>query len=456
MLTKQLPLSGWGRHPVIPCEVVRPGKSSALAALCADETPRIARGAGRSYGDAAVSASGLTVLTGRLNRMLFFDEATGTLRAESGVTLAEILEVFVPRGWFLPVTPGTRHVMLGGAVAFDVHGKNHHCDGSFGHFVSSFELLMATGECCHCSRTEHSDLFFATLGGAGLTGFITEVTLSLRPIETAYIRETRYRARNLDEALHLFDTHEADFPYSVAWIDCLARGASLGRSVLLFGRHAGPDELDDRARTHPLVLPGHKARNVPFDFPAIALNRLSMRLFNALYFRTHGDGAHLLPYDTYFYPLDAVRNWNRIYGRRGFVQFQCVLPPDRSREALIELLTRSSRAGRGSFLAVLKRFGPSSGGMLSFPMPGYTLAMDLPVRSGLDAFLDDLTGIVLAAGGRIYLAKDAHLDPETFRAMYPAFPSWMAIKERVDPDHRFASALSRRLGITPERYPEAV
>jgi len=455
MKAKRQSLSGWGRYPSVPCEVVRPEKRSALSSLCSETTSRIARGAGRSYGDAAVSAHGLTVLTERLNRMLAFDDTTGVLRAEAGVTFADILKVFVPRGWFLPVTPGTRYVTLGGAVAFDVHGKNHHCDGSFGQFISSFDLLTANGESVKCSRSEHSDLFFATLGGAGLTGFITEVTLVLRPIETAYICETRYRAGNLDETLHLFDVHEAAYPYSVAWIDCLAPGKELGRSVLLLGRHAERGDLDTESNLQPLFPRQRSVRNVPFDIPAFALNSLSMRLFNSLYYYSHGDKEHVLPYDTYFYPLDAIQNWNRIYGRRGFVQFQCVVPPDESRETLIALLTRSSDARRGSFLAVLKRFGESSGGMLSFPMPGYTLAMDLPVRAGLASFLDDLTEIVSNAAGRVYLAKDSHLDAATFRTMYREYPRWLAIKERVDPDHRFSSSLSQRLGITPKIAPVA-
>ena len=450
MPVKTMKLSGWGRHPVMTCPVVRPEKREALRAVVTGGGSLIAHGAGRSYGDAALNASGRTVLMRRLNRMLTFDETTGLLRCEAGVTLAEILSVFVPRGWFLPVTPGTKHVTVGGAAAFDVHGKNHHCDGSFGRFVRWIDLLTASGETLRCSPTANAGLFHATLGGAGLTGIITEIAFTLRRIPSAYIHERRIKARDLDDALALFDAYEADYPYSVAWIDGLAPGRSLGRSLLLFGRHAAPDELDPRRRAHPFALPEPRRLAVPFDLPSGLLNPASVRAFNALYYaRQTGRERHVVTgLDAYFYPLDFLRNWNRMYGRRGFVQFQCVFPPETSRTALIELLTRTSREGRGSFLAVLKRFGPASDGLLSFPMPGYTLALDLPMRKGLPAFLDALTRLVLEHGGRVYLAKDAHLGPEAFRAMYPAFPLWRTIKDRIDPEHRFASALSERLALT--------
>jgi len=402
----------------------------------------IARGAGRSYGDACLNEDGDTVMTERLNRMLAFDPEAGTVRCEAGVLIADLLEVFVPRGWFPPVTPGTKFVTLGGAVAADVHGKNHHRDGSFGRFVRELTLLLPSGEVVTCSATSHPDLFGATVGGMGLTGIILEVELALQPVETPHIAYRGFKARDLAEAFELFDEHEPAHRYSVAWLDCLARGRHLGRSVLMFGNHATREEAGERRGRRT-----GRAVRVPVDVPAGLLNPLSMRAFNAAYYALKPARARsLVHYDPFFYPLDSVLDWNRVYGRRGLVQYQCVLPPDTSRDGLTRLLELCSSRGRGSFLVVLKRFGAQDG-WLSFPRPGYTLALDMPVTPGVLEFLDELDTVVLRHGGRVYLAKDARLAPATFRAMYPDWPRWAEVRARVDPHGVLASAMSRRLEL---------
>lgn len=447
-------LSGWGRYPVIKSYLQRPEKLSSCSKLL-QESPEIsvlARGLGRSYGDAALNAQGNTVLTERLNRMLAFDEQTGLLRCEAGVTMKEILETFVPRGWFPAVIPGTKFVTVGGAVAFDVHGKNHHLDGSFSRHLHSLKLILASGETRQCSPQENSDLFWATVGGMGLTGIITEVELFLRPIQTAYIKTHNIKANNLDEALAIFEKFEPQYQYSVAWIDCLAAGKSLGRSILMFGNHAVLEDLPLKQQAKPLQLKPKRNFQVFFDLPGGMLNRYTMSAFNGLYYAKlrSRQVRSISDYDSFFYPLDFLWDWNRLYGKRGFVQYQCVLPTEVSREALTRILQLCSQKGWGSFLAVLKRLGPQEG-WLSFPMPGYTLALDMPVKPGLWEFLNQLDELVIQYGGRVYLAKDARLSPEAFRAMYPKFPQWLEVKSRVDPHNRFSSALSQRLQIEPVR-----
>ncbi len=444
-------LSGWGRYPVVQSRVQRPERLSALQELVAraGTGSLTARGAGRSYGDAALNSKGTTVLMGRLNRMLAFDEKTGLLRCEAGVTLEEILAVFVPRGWFLPVTPGTKHVTVGGAIAFDVHGKNHHCDGAFSSFVSGLKLLTASGEIVACTRSRNANLFRATVGGAGLTGFITEAAVTLRRIETSRIHLRRFKAQDLDDALSLFDEHEASYPYSVAWIDCLARGKALGRSLVMFGRHARRGELDARLRDDPLGYAPGTRFSVPFNLPGFALHPLAVKSFNAFYYarqRTREMTA-ITDLDPFFYPLDAIGQWNKLYGRRGFIQYQAVFPAATGRKALVEALNLTSRRGKGSFLAVLKRFGAASEGLLSFPLPGYTLALDVPVGRGLHVLIEGLNRIALAHGGRAYLAKDAYLTPDIFREMYPALPDFLEIKGAHDEGNIFSSMLARRLQL---------
>ncbi len=442
-------LTGWGRYPLSESDIYRPDKIAELqSVVTANATSLIARGAGRAYGDAALNDQNRVVDLTRLNRMLSFDAATGILRCEAGVTIAELIDVFLPRGFFPPVTPGTRFVTLGGSLAADVHGKNHHRDSSLAAHVTSFDLMVASGEVMRCSREENSALFWATVGGMGLTGVILELELRMRRVESAYLDGESIRAGNIDTAIEAFERTDAQYGYSVAWIDCSSSKAALGRSVLNVGNFATLDRLPKNLAQDPLNTRPRLSPFVPFNLPGFVLNSLTLRAFNAAVYAFQRDkAAHtIFDWDSFFYPLDSIRNWNRIYGKRGFVQYQCVWPPDESRAGLVEVLEAISRSGRGSFIAVLKKFGAQDG-LLSFPMPGYTLALDFAVNDGLLEFLDSLDAMVLKRGGRVYLAKDARMSAETFRAMYPNLATWQAAKAIADPDNRFSSSLSRRLGM---------
>lgn len=445
-------LSGWGRYPSVNTIVNRPESRASLWQTIeqAGEYDLLARGKGRSYGDAAEAASGQTILMEKLNRFCAFDSDTGTLRLEPGVTIAEIIKTFIPKGWFCPVVPGTKFVTVGGAIAADIHGKNHHRDGSFSAFVKRFWLLTAGGEIIECSRRQNTDVFWATIGGMGLTGIIVEAELALSPIETSYISYKSIRANNLTELMGLFDEHEEKHHFSVAWIDCLAQKNSLGRGVLLLGDHAKLSSLPQELRNAPLSLKPDKQVTVPFDMPESLLNRYTMSTFNSLFYAVKTNQEKIADYDSYFFPLDVIGSWNRMYGKAGFIQYQCVIPPQASKQALTEILNACSQKGWGSFLAVLKRFGSKacpSNQSLSFPIAGYTLTLDFPVKEGLAAFTDELDQIVVSYGGRVYLAKDACLTPETFRTMYPNFEIWRQVKHKIDPRNLFTSALSKRLEI---------
>jgi decaprenylphospho-beta-D-ribofuranose 2-oxidase len=444
MPTLTKPICGWGRYPLQTCELERPERYADLRPTT--ET-LIVRGQGRSYGDASLNENGRVILTERLDRMLELDVKQGILRAEAGVTLAEILPVIVKQGWFLPVTPGTKFVSLGGCVAADVHGKNHHHDGAFADHVLGIELILADGSRTNCSATDNADVFWATVGGMGLTGIIGEVTLKLLPIQTAKIKVQNHAAKNLEHLFHLLQDPALDDRYSVAWIDCLASGDALGRGVAMFGHHATTAEYNG---ANPLQNKARRTRSLPFDFPAWVLNPLSISLFNKLFYwkESRKKTPFLSDYDSYFYPLDAIGNWNRMYGKRGFVQYQCVIPDKTALVGMTTLLSVLSGSRRGSFLAVLKRFGAQGKGLLSFPLAGYTLALDLPIHDkGIFSLLDKLDNTVLKYGGRVYLAKDARLSAESFLSMYPRYDEWLKIKQSIDPAHRFSSSLARRLGI---------
>jgi decaprenylphospho-beta-D-ribofuranose 2-oxidase len=445
-------LAGWGNFPVQECVAARPEKARELkAAIAATDTPdTLARGLGRAYGDAALNDGSGIILTERLNHFLAFDAASGTLTCEGGASFADIIETFLPRGWFLPVTPGTKFVTVGGAIACDVHGKNHHRDGTLATFIDSFDLLTAKGETLHCSREENAPAFWATIGGMGLTGVIARATLRLLQVETAYIAARYRRTANLDATLEEFGG-DHNVHYSVAWIDCLASGASLGRSVLIRGEHARLDQLTPEQQAAPFETATKRKKAVPFPFPDFALNPLSVRAFNAAYYAAHPDGEAITGYEPFFYPLDGILKWNNIYGKRGFVQYQLALPFETSRSGLIQVLEKLAASGRPSFLAVLKTFGEANQAPLSFPFAGHTLALDLP-NTGADLleFTRELDEIVLAHEGRVYLAKDATLSPAHFRAMYPRLGEYLEVKRELDPENRFASSLSKRLQLTEE------
>ena len=449
-----LDLAGWGRNPVESCLVYRPERESELASIVASAPTEsvLSRGMGRSYGDAASNAGRGVMLHERFDRFLAFDEQAAVVHCESAVTLSDLIDVLLPRGFFLPVTPGTRQISVGGAIAADVHGKNHHRDGTISSQLVDFRLLCADGRILSCSRDHNADLFWATLGGMGLTGAILDARLRVRRVETAYLRQQTLRCRDLDDALARMLAEDAAYEYAVAWIDCLARGRSLGRSVLLRANPAARDELPRRAREAPHRIERPLPLAVPFELPGFVLNPLSMRIFNQGFWTVHPDRDGIASYQSYFYPLDSVRSWNRVYGRGGVLQYQLVLPLESCRDGLIEILERVARSGRASFLAVLKTTGPANEGPLSFPIEGASLALDFPGRSPeVRELLDELDRIVLARGGRVYLAKDARLAPGVFREMYPQLDRFREIKTKYDPDARFSSSLARRLGIVEAR-----
>jgi len=437
--------TNWGLYPSVQADRRRFRYADECRALLAGGS-LIARGLGRSYGDASLAPR--IADTTSFDRLLAFDPSTGILRAEAGLSLATLLTLLVPRGWFPPVTPGTRFVTLGGAVAADVHGKNHHRAGSFCRHVERLEVMLADGTVATCSSARNADLFAATCGGMGLTGVILRVDLKLTPIDTAYIREEHIPAHNLEEIMALFEA-SSDWTYSVAWIDGLADGLQMGRSVMMRGEHARPEELPAAWRDDPLRCKPAMPLDVPFFLPSMVLNRATVSLFNRfIYARQGRKRTAFTPYDRFFYPLDAIGHWNRIYGRRGMVQYQFVLPLAAAREGLPRILKRIVRSGRGSFLAVLKLFGPQED-LLSFPMEGYTLALDFPLKSGLLELLKELDRMVLDHGGRHYLAKDAVMSAEVFRRGYPRVEAFTALVQKYNPEGRLSSLQSRRLELTP-------
>lgn len=443
-MTDRMTLSGWGRYPVVDCRALHAGDPDEAARSAGAEPSLVARGNGRSYGDASLNPDA-TVVTRGLDRFIAFDAATGWLTCEAGLVLSDLIAVMLPRGWFPMVTPGTRFVTVGGMIASDVHGKNHHRDGSFCHHVAWFDLALNDGRVLRCSRDAHADLFAATCGGMGLTGVVLRACIRLRAVESATIRQRTLRADHLDHAIALFES-TLDWTYSVAWIDCLATGARMGRSVLLLGEHATRDELDAPRRAAPLARTPPRSRRLPVTPPAFLLGRTSMRLFNAAYYAAQRLGERLVAIDPYFYPLDAILDWNRVYGAAGFVQYQCVLPLAESAQGLGRLLAAIAASGDASFLAVLKRMGPSSPGLIGFPMEGYTLALDFPAAPVNLTLLDRLDAITAEHGGRIYLAKDARMAPAMMQR-HPGLPAFREVRRRYGLDTRFSSLLSQRLGL---------
>lgn len=441
----QVPLAGWGRYPVRECSVWQPTTTEALHETLAPLTTRIARGNGRSYGDASMNPDA-TIDMRKLDRLITFDEVIGTLVCEAGVLLSDLVAILVPRGWFPPVSPGTRMVTIGGMIASDVHGKNHHVAGSFCDHVDWFDLDLGDGRVLRCSPSENTDLFAATCGGMGLTGMIVRASFRMLKIETAFMRQRSIRVPDLEQALAVFEQSHGS-TYSVAWIDCMATGKSLGRSAILLGEHATLDDLDPARRAAPLARPNRKPKTIPINFPNFALNGFNVRMFNHLYYAMQRPGDAVVDLDPYFYPLDAIFEWNRIYGRQGFLQYQSVLPLAESEKGMRRLLEAISAAGAGSFLAVLKRMGLQSLGMLSFPMEGYTLALDFPATPDNFALLERLDAITADHGGRVYLTKDARVSPERFAAGYPRLNEFRTLRAQYGLDKRFSSLLSQRLGF---------
>jgi decaprenylphospho-beta-D-ribofuranose 2-oxidase len=438
-------IANWGNYPAMQSDEHSFSFDEQLQQMVRSGTSFIARGNGRCYGDASLAE--VTVSTLKYDKILSFDTANGILECQSGITLDQVLEVIVPKGWFLPVTPGTKFITVGGAIASDVHGKNHHVDGCFSHHVLEMDILLASGDTVRCTPTEHTDLFEATCGGMGLTGVITRVKFSLKKIETSYIRQKQIKAANLDEILRLFDEYK-DYTYSVAWIDCLQKGKGFGRSILILGEHATLNDLDDKKRKDPLKLPKKKQINFPFNLPSWVLNTFTVKVFNFLYYgkNTRKEINNVVSYEPFFYPLDAILHWNRGYGTKGFVQYQFVLPLE-AKDGLVEIMHRISNAGLGSFLAVLKVFGKQDS-LISFPKEGYTLALDFPVRKGLMEFLDELDEIVLKYDGRLYMSKDARMKPAVLEAGYPRLQQFKDIIKKYNPQQKMRSVQSDRLLLT--------
>lgn len=437
-------LTGWGRYPVVDCRWLSARYPDEAVHLVQTHDSLIARGNGRAYGDAALNRLGTLSMMG-FNRVLDFDAASRRITCEAGMLLSDLLAFTLPRGFFVPVSPGTQYVTLGGMFAADVHGKNHHKQGSFGDFVESARLLLANGGTVACSTTNLGELFAATRGGMGLTGVILDLTFRLLPVESRYVRQETVRARELAQVMDLFE-ESADVTYTVAWIDCFARGRSAGRSILYRGEHANVTELPPQLRATPLQVHSPRRLRMPFDFPTFLLNKYTIGAFNTLYYLAGRPSIGIVDFESFFYPLDAILEWNRIYGRPGFVQYQCVMPKRTSYQGISRLLDRISSAGKGSFLAVLKLFGHQSG-LLSFPMEGYTLALDFPADAATFRLLNELDDIVSDHGGRIYLAKDARMKPGMLAAGYPGLAAFRDVRARHDPGHKFNSCLSERLEL---------
>ncbi|MBE0515049.1 MAG: FAD-binding oxidoreductase [Sulfurimonas sp.] len=392
-------------------------------------------GNGRSYGDGALNENILHVKP--YNNFLAFDEEEGLLTCQAGVLLSEILDSVVKRGWFLKVTPGTKLITVGGAIASDVHGKNHHVEGCFSECVEEFSVMLPSGETKVCKKGD--ELFYATCGGMGLTGVILSATISLKKINSKNIRQTTIKTKNLKETFEAFEKYQ-DMPYSVAWIDCLAKDDALGKCLLMVGDFADDGDLAYRSK---------KKLSIPFNFPSFALNNLSVKAFNRLYYAKAKDGIskQKVDIDTFFYPLDAIGNWNRIYGKGGFTQYQFILPKEQSYEGLKEILGKISDSGKGSFLAVLKLYGKANENYLSFPMEGYSLALDFKIEEGLFELLDALDKVVVKYGGRIYLTKDVRVSCETFEKGYEKIDKFREFRKENGMDKKLNSLQSKRVQI---------
>ncbi len=434
-------ITNWNNYPRVSASLSNPVFHHDFAGLLNEGTSLIARGNGRCYGDASLGENIISTL--RFNRILSFDAEAGIISCQSGLLLSDIIDFILPKGWFLPVTPGTRFITVGGAVASDVHGKNHHVDGSFSNHIVGLKVLSPQGEIISCSQSENSEFFWFTCGGMGLTGIIMEVSFRLKKIETGYINQVQIKARSLDEVLELFEQY-GHYTYSVAWIDCLKKGKHFGRSILMLGEHAKSINLNEKGK-YPVKS---RTLDVPFYFPSFALNGFSVKAFNALYYgKNYKREMHsTTSYESFFYPLDSILHWNRIYGSNGFVQYQFVVPKLNGKVAIRDILQRINNKGWGSFLAVLKLFGKQEG-PISFNMEGYTLALDIPINSKLFAFLDELDKVVRDYVGRIYLTKDARMKAEIFHSTYPNAAKFTSFLSKIDPQKKIVSSLSERLSI---------
>lgn len=439
-------LAGWARFPVHRCDLYRPERQSDISHLYSTCHSVVSRGLGRSFGDAALNQSGAVMVHNRLNRFLWFNEKEGFLRCEGGTSIAEILEIIIPKGFCLSASPGTRFVTIGGAIACDVHGKNHATVGSFGNTLIDLELATPSGVQV-CSPTGNSELFWATVGGMGMTGAILSATIRLRKIETAYLVCEYKQLPDLESTLSEFlERGAAEHEYSIAWIDLLANGRAFGRSVLMRASHAGRDDLSPFV-LNPLDVRLRPTLSLPENLPFRVLTPFTARLFNSLYYARHSPRRQLIEMHEFLYAMDSVVNWNSTYGPPGYLEHQCAIPAKGAHEAITKLLEICSQSGHKVFLASIKAFGEPNQGLLSFPIRGFTFVLDLPVAPSLARLVRKLDDVVLRYGGRIYLAKDALLDRDSFRAMYPFWQRLLKVKSLVDPDVVLQSSLARRVGL---------
>ena len=450
---------GWGRALSSESEVIHVSSPEEIAQLFQSSHPRgvTARGLGRSYGDAAINSGGTIALledgfcSKQTRQLIEIDSDKGCARIDAGVSIEQMLRAFVPEGFFVPVTPGTRFVTLGGAIAADIHGKNHHRDGTFGQHVQSMTVLLSTGDIVELDRETNPDWFWATVGGMGLTGVVLDATIDLIPIATPQIEVTTTRCAHIDELFSLMSNEESDnrYRYSVAWVDMLAKKHAFGRGVLTRGNHSlVADEKSNKIHQRSVYDPKTRVA-IPQAFPNGALNTTTIKAFNELWFRkAPKDSTTTLESITrFFHPLDSVRNWNHMYGSRGFLQYQCVVPIDSS-NVIKEIIAMMQSAKLPTFLAVLKRMGKENPGMLSFPMEGWTLAVDIAVGSQrVESALRDIDEAVIAAGGRHYLAKDAHMARSVLHRGYPQIEEWQMIQRQMDPTGLWTSDLARRLQL---------
>jgi FAD/FMN-containing dehydrogenase len=401
-------VTNWGKYPVVETNMLAASDCGRIRQIIADSRTIIARGNGHSYGDDSLNAENI-FSTLKLNKFISFDKQNGIFECESGVLLADILDVIVPEGFFLPVTPGTKLITVGGAIGANVHGKNNHSEGCFGNYILSFSIMVETGDVKTCSFSENSELFWNTVGGMGLTGIILTARFTLKRIETAYIRQQVIKAKNLDEIFSYFEMLK-NWTYSVAWIDCLQRGKAMGRSILTVGEHAAQAELPAKGKNNPLCIKKKLKLTVPFDFPSFILNTFTVKAFNFLYYfkQLKKKVDNITDYDSFFYPLDVIIDWNRIYGKNGFIQYQFIIPKAYGKEGMSKVLKTIADSGQGSFLAVLKLYrADRKEAHNSFPIDGYSLALDFKMNKQLPDLVKKLDSIVEHYSGRIYLAKDA-------------------------------------------------
>jgi decaprenylphospho-beta-D-ribofuranose 2-oxidase len=450
-VTRREKLSGWGRTEPTVAEVAEPRSADEVAALVKGVPAAgvIARGLGRSYNNAAQNDGGLVISTAAMTDVLSFDRASGIVTCEAGVSLEQLMVRLLPSGWFVPVSPGTRQVTVGGAIAADVHGKNHHAAGSFARHVLSFDLLTADGGVRTVTPQSDEELFWGTAGGMGLTGIILRATVQMKKVDTSRLIVDTVRTADIDETMAYLASTDDDYDYTVAWTDCLATRGSLGRSVITSGDFATIGELRYRDRGKPLAFKPSALIGAPPVFASWLINARTVALLNEAWFRKapRRRTGEIQTIGQFFHPLDGIRNWNRVYGPAGFVQYQYVVPLEA--DAVVwRSLERISALRAPSFVTVLKRFGEGDPGMLSFPMPGWTLALDFPSRTPwLRPLLSELDEMVLEAGGRLYLAKDSRIPAELMPAMYPRYAEFRRLRAKVDPAGVFASDLSRRLDL---------